>query len=67
LPRAPSTRAGLEAAVKEKKRRVHLSQAPGGMVHRPTRAPDNPMTALMVYCVQLHEEYLNIIFLRPEV
>jgi uncharacterized protein YsxB (DUF464 family) len=52
----------------EGKGRVHLSQAPGGLGQTNESTCQTLLTALMVYCVQLHEEYPeNIIVLDMEV
>ena len=56
---------GLEAAVKVKKKDASISlKLPGGLGQTNESTCQTLLTALMVYCVQLHEEYPeNIIVL----
>ena len=60
---------GLEAAVKVKEKDASISlKLPGGLVQTNESTCQTLLTALMVYCVQLHEEYPeNIIVLDMEV
>ena len=60
---------GLEAAVKVKEKDASISlKLPGGLGHTNESTCQTLLTALMVYCVQLHEEYPeNIIVLDMEV
>ena len=60
---------GLEAAVKVKEKDASISlKLPGGLGQTNESTCQTLLTALMVYCVQLHEEYPeNIIVLDMEV
>ena len=60
---------GLEAAVKVKEKDASISLTlPGGLGQTNESTCQTLLTALMVYCVQLHEEYPeNIIVLDMEV
>ena len=60
---------GLEAAVKVKEKDASNSlKLPGGLGQTNESTCQTLLTALMVYCVQLHEEYPeNIIVLDMEV
>ena len=60
---------GLEAAVKVKEKDASISlKRPGGLGQTNESTCQTLLTALMVYCVQLHEEYPeNIIVLDMEV
>ena len=58
---------GLEASVKVREDSVSL-RLPGGLSQSNESTCQTLLTALMVYCVQLHEEYPeNIIILDMEV
>ena len=58
---------GLEASVKVREDSVSL-RLPGGLSQSNESTCQTLLTALMVYCVQLHEEYPeNIIVLDMEV
>ena len=59
----------LEAAVKVKEKDASISlKLPGGLGQTNESTCQTLLTALMVYCVQLHEEYPeNIIVLDMEV
>ena len=60
---------GLEAAVKVKEKDASISlKLPGALAQPNESTCQTLLTALMVYCVQLHEEYPeNIIVLDMEV
>ena len=60
---------GLEAAVKVREKDASISlKLPGGLGQTNESTCQTLLTALMVYCVQLHEEYPeNIIVLDMEV
>ena len=60
---------GLEASVKVRERDAAITlRLPGGLGEENESTCQTLLTALMVYCVQLHEEYPeNIIVLDMEV